>query len=292
MRALAIAAAFLGLVSSAQVAPRTFRVEPIALAAGDRTTSSLRWRSELAYRVESADGVVQSYSEVEGAHVDVTLEVLALERLEPTALRVDVATATSVESDGEGGVRDERLPIAERGFEARRDAGAWHVVDGEQRAISPAVAALVLRAADVEGERCLPVDARLARELAGRDLVVGASFELSPATARALVGRDSEVTSIAARLVPMELRAWEGADVRPFRCTVEIVLESADAFSLDARATLDGELVLDARTGRLGSLELRGKTRVAAAASGDRALEVTAEGPWTVSRRAATLTPR
>lgn len=295
MRLLAACAALpclASLAARADVAPGTFRLEPVPFTPGDRATAALRWRSELTYRIEQAGTVVQEYAEVEGARRDTTLEILAADEGGPTALRVSFAVATVVESDGAGGARDEGLSIAGRTFEARRVAGAWNVVEGGERAVSSTVAASVLRAAEFEGARWQPADLAVARELAGRDLSTGAPIALSEECARALVGRDSEVLSIAGVLVAREPRDVEGSSMRPFDCTFEIVLESADARALDARATLAGELVLDARTGRLRSMELAGETRVAAAASGESALEITAEGPWTVSRRAGSLGPR
>lgn len=280
----------------------SFQLPRATYRAGESLHFSSTSHSILKTQIIEAGRTVQTFDQVEDKSAEKTIDVLAVDSEGPTKLRVTYSALQFLQQKLRDEGADPKLfdsesmndvnPLEGRVFVLVRDGTEMRVLDGDEKPIDEGLAQLVRDEESVQRGRWSPAGRRLALELAGRAITLGATIDLSPETARAFVDGRADLDHVSMRLVARVTRSVSGV-----RCAVfDAHLDIQDKGGGESQATqiaLAGEVFVDLATGRYIGAELKGKLML-----GDsqhdltNAVEVVGEGPWNISERYTTAAPK
>jgi hypothetical protein len=262
---------------------------------GDTLRSTSASHSLLATRILEARNVVESFDQVEDKSSVKTIDVLGADGGGPTRVRVTYHALHFLhgeahsERDPSGLLPEEAFessPLEGRTFVLAKTDDGFRVYDECDKPIDPSLAQLVLEEEGAHERELLRAGDMLARTLARRPLPLGVPIDIAPAIARRFVDAREELDHVAFTVTPRGSRAIDGRACAVFDAALAIRDAGADAQT--TTVDLAGEIWFDAATGRYAGIELAGRLVLGdTAADAQRVIEVTGEGPWTISERVA-----
>jgi hypothetical protein len=286
--------------SAAQRAEPSLQLPRAHFEAGQSFHSSSASHSILKTQIIEAGRLVQTFDQVEDKSAEKTIDVLAVDEHGPTKLRVTYNALQFLQQQMLAEGADPKLldaeamsdvnPLEGRTFVLVADGASFRVLDAAEKPVSEGLAQLVCEEESLQRGAWLPAGRRLADELGGRTIALGASIDIAPDTARAFVDGLSDVDHVSMRLVPRVTRQVAGSRCAVFEAHLDIE-DKGGGESQAIQATLAGEVYIDLATGRYVGAELAGPL-VLGVSQHDltNAVEVLGQGPWKISERFVTAT--
>jgi hypothetical protein len=291
--ALCVYVPFAGFAASRtqEAAPVRFELPKSEYAEGDVVHAT--WSSSSAlHTVVLSDGkVTTEFDAVEDKSGTKSVRVIATDaqglaraRVTYGVLKATQRVNTTQASSGAPTPEtvDARNPLEGRSFTLERQARGFRVLDDNGARVAEGLARLVLEEEGVEADAYVLAGDRVARELAGRPLVLGVEIPLSGAAARAFVGNQDGAGDVRFVVTPRETRIVDGTRLSVFEahCTVRTAGALGEP---DSSTELRGELRFDAGTGRFHALQLEGVLSLESSTTTEgKSFEVIAEGPWSI----------
>ncbi len=264
---------------------------------GDAVRSTYHSSSALHTVIQSEGKLLQEFDSIEEKSGSKLLTVLAADSRGPTRLRLEYGALKAVQQrvNGASGAQntaqevdevDERNPLQNRAFTLVRQARSFRVLDENGTRVPEGLARLVLEEEGVHGDEYLRPGDRIALELVGKALPIGAEIPLSPEAVRAFLETRPGSGDVRFTVTPKGNRDEDGSSVIVFAARVAMARQGIGG-EPDTAVDLNGEIRFDGSSGRFLSIQLDGiLTLEAVSTDQSRAVEVTGQGPWSIRESA------